>query len=435
MKPIEIARGVGRYGAPAGPERSPRWLYRLLQRPHLPTALSSATSIALLALLAIGTFGVRVGPFDNHGPLALGRFSNPEIENNFFNFVLWIAWLPALTLGTALVGRWWCGSFCPIRLLADASRAVGERVLGRGSSTPYLRLGWLLPVTFIAVTYLVKALHVQDTARTGAKFFFVVLASASAVSFVTARGTWCRFVCPIGGWLARVTRLSALHVTSEPRTCGGCEHKACQREGSPAGRCPAFLKPSALDTNRHCLACWRCFRNCPDSEASMRLAWRWPGAELAEGRSLDGWEAVFVAGMLGMFVAVGHRSALLARLPFAALLLGLIALAVALYLALCWGIAQVAQIPFREGVRRWGYVFLPLEVGTAFVAFGDDSLAFFGVTRLVGRGLILVCLAWSLLVLVPIVRRAASSPGRALAAATPLAFALVGFAWLWLGWY
>jgi hypothetical protein len=167
----------------------------------------------------------------------------------------------------------------------------------------------------------------------------------------------------------------------------------------------------------------------------MVLRWRWPGAELAEGRALDAWESVFVAGMLGMYVAVGHHSASLQRVRWPVLFFSLIALAMAAYVALCAVVAVIARVPLREGLRRWGYVFLPLEFGCAFVAFGDDALEFFGVTRVVARGLLLLGLAWSLTLLIPIVRRATSTRRHAAFAAAPLAATLAGLTWLWLGWY
>lgn len=207
------------------------------------------------------------------------------------------------------------------------------------------------------------------------------------------------------------------------------------REDSPAGRCPAYLNPSKLESTRHCLACWKCFRNCPDERSAMHLRWRSPGAEIAEGRALDAWESVFVAGMLGMYVAVGHHSPSLQRVPWAALFFGMIALAMIAYVALCALVAAIADVPLREGLRRWGYVFLPLELGCAFVAFGDDALEFFGATEVVARIMLILGLGWSLALLVPIVRRATTTRRQALQASAPIALALVAVTWAWLRWY
>jgi len=51
---------------------------------------------------------------------------------------------------------------------------------------------------------------VQRVASYGALLFLVVLALAVAVGLLFRRGTWCRYVCPVGGWLARIARLSPL---------------------------------------------------------------------------------------------------------------------------------------------------------------------------------------------------------------------------------
>lgn len=168
--------------------RRPRWLYRVLRTPWVPTLIATTMGVLLVGLLVVALTGARVGRFDGHGPLALGPFANGELENNLFNLALWVVWLPTLTIGTAVVGRVWCGTFCPLRLVADAARWLGDRVLGRGSTTPYLRLGWLLPVTFVAITFLVKALEVQDVARRGALLFVVVARPPSSSASSSGAG-------------------------------------------------------------------------------------------------------------------------------------------------------------------------------------------------------------------------------------------------------
>ncbi|MBI4234567.1 MAG: FTR1 family protein [Chloroflexi bacterium] len=411
-------------------------LYRLLRWPRLPTMAPLAMGVVLVGLLAVAALSLKVGPFDNQGPLRLGPFQNPENGNNLFNFVMWVLWLPLLSISAVLVGRLWCGNLCPLRLATDTARSLADRVAGRSTSaSPYLRLGWLLPVTFILVTFFVKWWPVQSVARYGAILFLTILALATVVGFLFRPGTWCRYVCPIGGWLARITRLSPLGLRANPSLCAACSTKPCLTGTALAGRCPVYLNPSRLESNRNCLKCWKCVVNCPDEKASLRLGWRFPGAELLKPYAPDLWESLFVASLLGMYIATGHRSPTLAALPWPLVFFGLIALATAAYLGLSGIIALAGNIPFRQTLTTFGYVFLPLEFSTAIIAFGDDALEFFGITQPAASLLLGLGFLWSIILGVSIVRNQCRGKGRALAAAIPAGIALLAILFLWLSWY
>ncbi|MBI4217029.1 MAG: FTR1 family protein [Chloroflexi bacterium] len=144
-------------------------LYRLLRRPGLTTVLAALMAIFLIGLLAVAIMGLHFGPFDNRGPLAWGPFTGEENENNLFNFAMWIIWLPLLSVGTVLFGRLWCGNLCPLRLATDAARGLADWLQGGSSPVAaYARVGWLLPTSFILVTFFVKLWPVQSVALYGA---------------------------------------------------------------------------------------------------------------------------------------------------------------------------------------------------------------------------------------------------------------------------
>ena len=412
------------------------WLYRLLRRPRLTTVLPGVMGVVFVSLLVVALLEIGVGSFDNQGPLRLGSFQNPEVENNLFNWVLWVIWLPLLSLGTALVGRVWCGNLCPLRLVTEGARGLADRVLGRGSvATPYLRLGWLLPTSFILITFVVKLWPVQAVARYGALLFLVTMALAALVGFFFRQGTWCRYVCPVGGWLARIARLSPLGLRADTAACASCAAVPCVTGTALAGRCPVLLNPSRLESNRNCLKCWQCVINCPEEKSSLRLGWRFPGAELLKPYAPDLWESLFVASLLGMYIATGHRSETLAALPWPLVFFGLIAMATVAYLGFSGSITLAGGVPFRQTVATFGYIFLPLEFSTAIITFGDEALEFFGVTEMAASLLLGVGFVWSMLVAVAIVRNACHSQVRRLAAAVPVGIALLGVLFLWLSWY
>ncbi|MCL5960478.1 MAG: hypothetical protein M1358_14415, partial [Chloroflexi bacterium] len=196
-----------------------------------------------------------------------------------------------------------------------------------------------------------------------------------------------------------------------------------------------FLNPSRLESNRHCLKCWKCVTNCPNEKASLRLGWRFPGVELLKPYAPDLWESLFVASLMGMYIATGHRSPALASVPWPLLFFGLILLATMTYLGLAAVIALVGDVSFRQAIATFGYIFLPLEFSTAILAFGDDALEFFDVAQPVASVLLGLGFLWSVFIAISIVRNQCRSSGRRVAVGIPVGITLLGILFLWLSWY
>ncbi|MBI2846955.1 MAG: FTR1 family protein [Chloroflexi bacterium] len=430
--------GENHYGDPFKPIGGGygHWAYRILRHPAVPQVTSGVMLVAFVFLVVVAIFGLNVGPFDNQGMLHWGPFSNNENENNLFNFALWVVWLPLLSLSALFVGRFWCGNLCPLRLVADWTRDVADFLRGKPSSSkPYMRLGWLLPVTFVLITFYVKNFPVQTIPWLGAATFIAIFFVAVAVSFAFRRGIWCRYVCPIGGWLARIARLSILSLRPRLDSCAQCVAKPCLTGTTLAPRCPAFLNPSHLDSNRYCLECWNCVKNCPKERAAMHLGYRIPGAELLRPYSPDMWEAIFVAGLIGMYIGVVAQGAILPQLPWGLVYFGLIALAIGVYLVVCALVSSVSGMRFPEAIKNLGYVALPLEFSMAILAFGDDALSFFGITVPAAALLLGLGFMWSVLLLASILRHQIRNPWLALRAAVPMGLVLVGLLFLWSQWF
>jgi high-affinity iron transporter len=411
-------------------------LYRVLRNPRVRTIVPAAMLAFLVGIFAAALLPLEIGPFDNQGALHLGPFSNAETQNNLFNFLMWIVWLPLLTLATVVFGRFWCGFLCPLRMTTDWAHRLGAK-LGRGSGrvAAPLRLGWLLPSSFLLITFVVKWLDLQGPARDGALLFLAIFMLATAVGFFSRRGAWCRYFCPVGGWLGRATRLSPLGLQADRDVCATCVEKPCLKGSELAGRCPSYLNPLQLETNRSCVKCADCVVNCPAERSSLKLGWRFPGAELLEPRAPDLWESLFVASLLGMYMAAGHRSPTLAELPWPALFAGCVALAMLVYVVACGLAGRLAGVPLRTALSTFGYLFLPLEFATAVIAFGDDSLEFFGIAQPAAVVLLTAGFVWSVVIGVSLVRTNARGSLRALAAAAPLALTLVAVLMVWLSWY
>lgn len=211
--------------------------------------------------------------------------------------------------------------------------------------------------------------------------------------------------------------------------------KPCLKGSELAGRCPSYLNPLQLETNRSCVKCADCVVNCPAERSSLKLGWRFPGAELLEPRAPDLWESLFVASLLGMYMAAGHRSPALAEVPWPALFAGCVAVAMLVYVVACGLAGKLAGVPLRRALSTFGYLFLPLEFATAVIAFGDDSLEFFGIAQPAAIVLLAVGFVWSVVLGVSIVRNHSRDSLHAIAGAIPLAATLATVLMVWLSWY
>ncbi len=412
------------------------WLYRLIRHPKLTLILPWAMLGAFVVLLLVAILPINVGPFDNVGTIHWGPFGNSENENNAFNFFVWVLWLPLVSISTVLLGRAWCGTACPLRVVSDSSRSLTEWLgFGKGSATnSYFRLGWLLPVTFVMITFGVKSFPVQTVPWMGAVTFITIFGMAALIGLVFKRGTWCRYFCPIGGWLARITRLSPVALRPQKNICNTCGDKPCLAGTKVAPRCPAFLNPSKLDSNRHCLDCWYCAKNCPPEKASLRLGLRSPGAELMQPHAPDFWESIFVGGLIGMYAAVLAGPVLFPNLWWPVTFFGMIGASIGSYALVCATAGWIGGLHWKDAIAKFGYVALPLEFGIAIVTFGDDSLGFLHITQPATALFLGIGFVWSVPLLVSIVKNNCRTPKRAAAAALPLLLILIALLFAWSHW-
>lgn len=430
-------------------------LYRFLRRDWMPRLPMLVFTVIFAVLLAVGFWNIPVGPFSGQGVLQWGRFTG-KAENNLFIFLIWIIWLPLISVSTVILGRFWCGNLCPLRLLTEAAATVGEKLRARPSpANPYLRAGWILPTSFVLITLLVRVYDFQSRARDGVYLFLGIVLAALVIGLLFRKGTWCRYVCPVGGWLARIARLSILSVRPRRLSCEKCVGHPCVRgrtlpakgdawrEGAAsrlgsaetpivqAERCPVFLAPNRLESSQHCLLCWNCVKNCPEELSGMRLGLRFPGAELFKPYAPNLGESLYIAALLGLYMAVVMQGLLWPRLPFLVTLALLMGGTTAVYCGLSYMVSVLARIPLRESLTTIGYSFLPMEFATAIITMGDDSLEFFNIVVPGAAVLLGIGFVWSLVLGTSILLHRAPDKRRAMAGFLPVAAGLFVLLLFW----
>lgn len=223
-----------------------------------------------------------------------GFLGTPVGNRNFGIVFVWIVWWAlVIMLLVPFAGRLWC-AICPIP-------APGEWLARRAMIQP--RPGGKLYTLARKWPKRFNNIWLQNAAFLGVALFSVViltnpfvssavLGGFALVAIITAlvyeRRTFCRYLCPVGGFIGLYSQLAPLEVrVKDQGICSAHEIKTCYT-GSDAGYgCPWLIYPAALTKNTFCGLCTECFKTCPHDNVALYA--RPFGSDLMSnaGRRLD----------------------------------------------------------------------------------------------------------------------------------------------------
>lgn len=211
----------------------------------------------------------------------------------FAQFIFWGVWWPLVIAATMLLGRVWCGVFCPEGALTEwASRH------GRGGTIPrWVRWRGWPTLAFIATTVYGQLIGVYDYAQATLLILGGSTLAAMLVGYLYGQGkrVWCRYLCPVSGVFTLLAKVAPLHFRAD--------EAAWRRHQGVVPRvdCGPLLNLRHLDSASACHSCGRCSGH----RGAIELATRSPNAEiLGPVRPGDETSAsLLVFGLLG--VAVG----------------------------------------------------------------------------------------------------------------------------------
>lgn len=223
-----------------------------------------------------------------------GLFGTPAGSRNFGIIFVWIVWWALVILFMVpLGGRLWC-AVCPIpapgewlqRRALIQPRANGKvYTLGlkfpRRMKNIWLQNGAFLGVALFSVVILTTPL-VSSLVLLG----FMAVAIGTSVLF--ERRVFCRYLCPVGGFIGLYSQIAPVEVrVKDSSVCRTHTEKTCY-QGSTAGYgCPWLVYPAALEKNTYCGMCTECLKTCPHDNIGIFV--RAPGKDLetTQGRRLD----------------------------------------------------------------------------------------------------------------------------------------------------
>jgi len=234
--------------------------------------------------------------------IVAGLLGTPVGNRNFSIVIVWILWWGLLMLlAVPAFGRAWC-SVCPIPAPGEwLQRGAILRPQGKGLGLNLrwprrLRGIWLQNAAFVLLCVF-SLVILTNPALTGLVLAgFLLLALLTSLTF--ERRSFCRYLCPVGGFIGLYSQLAPIELrVKDPAVCASHSVKSCYL-GSDAGYgCPWLVYPLTLRKNNSCGLCMECLRTCTEDNIVLQL--RPPGADLGETSSRRMDEAFKSLIMLG----------------------------------------------------------------------------------------------------------------------------------------
>ena len=191
-----------------------------------------------------------------------------------------IAWSSfALLLATLIVAfifrRSFCGNICALGTLQELCAKLGKKIFGKlykvhsKIDNPSRFLKYFVLVIFVILTWRAGKLVMRPYDPWAAYHHLMAadLFRDFTIGFIVLMGSligslaydrfFCKYLCPMGGFLALIYRLGWFRVKRDEKTCIHC--KACNEA------CPVNISvESGIDVqSSECLNCHECVNSCP----------------------------------------------------------------------------------------------------------------------------------------------------------------------------
>jgi len=230
-----------------------------------------------------------------------------HILNNlrlFAQFLFWGLWWPFVMVGTMLLGRVWCGVFCPEGALTELASRHG---LGRPIARWLRWSGWPF-VAFVCTTVYGQLVSVYEYPQAALLVLGGSTVAAVAVGLVYGRGArvWCRYLCPANGVFGLLAKIAPVHFrVSESLWQQGLRQSAGRHH---AVNCAPLINIGHMRSASNCHACGRC----AGEHGAVDLALRSPAREILTtrpGAATTGEALTLIFGVIGVATAAFSWSA------------------------------------------------------------------------------------------------------------------------------
>lgn len=273
--------------------------FDLLDRvPNLKLVLKSRLFQPVLQLITLFVFTLAI---------LAGLFGTSAGSRNFGIVFVWIVWWALLiTILVPFLGRAWC-TICPIPAPGEwlQRRGIIQRTPGRLRTQRRrwprrLKNMWLQNFGFLGVATFSAIILTRPQISAWVLLGFMM--AAVILSVIYDNRVFCRYVCPVGGFIGLYSMMSPLELrVRDCKTCRDHTAKDCVVGNANGYGCPWLVYPGKLARNTYCGLCFECLKTCPKDNITLSL--RPFGSDLLVGkeRRLDEAYKAFI--MLGCALA------------------------------------------------------------------------------------------------------------------------------------
>ncbi|MFO8035226.1 MAG: 4Fe-4S binding protein [Anaerolineales bacterium] len=324
-----------------------------------------------------------------------GLLGTPVGNKNLSIVLVWIAWWAALILVLVpFLGRAWC-SVCPLPLPGEwlqqgtlLGPQESKQGLEKGLRWPRkLRNIWLQNSMFLVMTTFSAVILIRPAVT--AWLLLGLILVAAGISLLFRRRAFCRYVCPVGGFIGLYSQVAPLELrVRDPAVCRDHTQKTCITGSDEGYGCPWNVYPGGLTSNTNCGLCMECLRTCTRDNIAFNL--RKMGGDLAQprqGRLDQAFKALIMLGsalaytaiMLGPWAGLKEAAFALGSLQWWIFIGSFLAVVLVLMPGLFYAAARLARSlspepgPVRETFNAYAAALIPLGL-SAWAAFSLSLL-------------------------------------------------------------
>ncbi len=215
-----------------------------------------------------------------------------SIVNNFTivaQFAFWGIWWPFVLISIPLLGRAWCGLFCPEGTLTEwASKH------GRGGAIPkWMRWGGWPFVAFALTTIYGQLVSVYQYPWAVAAVLGGSTIAAIIIGYLYGKNkrVWCKYLCPVNGVFNLLAKLSPWYYRVDAQAWRN------PTRNTESVNCAPLLPLRNMQGAAECHMCGRC----SDYRGAITLSPRSPETEIVHISAGSGWQTVLIVfGLMGI---------------------------------------------------------------------------------------------------------------------------------------
>lgn len=223
-----------------------------------------------------------------------------HIWNNltvFAQFIFWGVWWPFVLLSMVLVGRTWCGIFCPEGTLTEA---ISHKGLGRAIPKWLKWPGWPF-VAFSLTTIYGQMISVYQYPKAVLLILGGSTLGAMLIGFLYGRRkrVWCRYLCPVNGVFKLLAKVAPIHYKVDQEAWLESQNRGHEDTQHSTLNCAPMVVIRQMQGASDCHMCGRCqgFRQ------AVELSIRSPNHEIIKigQQQTSHWDTVLILfGLMGI---------------------------------------------------------------------------------------------------------------------------------------